>query len=264
MSLQVETTGDPHRPAIVFLHGVGTGGWMWWQQLPAFADHHCLTIDLPGHGQSRSIAWSSLADTAGRVAAIIRARTRTGTAHVVGLSLGGHVALALLEHHPEVVERAVISGVTAAPWPHRWFVGPQAWLTTTMLRSRRLVDAQARSLGLPPEVHAVFVDHVWAMQPQAYRRAFGEVAGYTVPASLGTVATPTLLLAGGNEAEMIRRAAGRIPDLMPIATGRIAPGVGHGWNVEAPDLFNATVRAWIEGRPLPGALEAAGQEHGSP
>ncbi|HYO44013.1 MAG TPA: hypothetical protein VES19_12510 [Candidatus Limnocylindrales bacterium] len=29
----------------------------------------------------------------------------------------------------------------------------------------------------------------------------------------------------------------------------------HNWNLVAPDLFTACVRAWITDQPLPGALE---------
>jgi pimeloyl-ACP methyl ester carboxylesterase len=254
VSLGVEATGPPGAPAIVFLHGVGASSWMWWRQVPAFADHLCLTVDLPGHGRSRDVPWASLADTAGQVAELVRARTATGRAHVVGLSLGGHVALALLEHHPDVVDRAVISGVTAEPWPHRWAVSPQAWLTTAQLRSRRVVAAQARALGLPPEMRAAFAEAVRAMSPRTYRRITTEVAGYALPGSLGTVATPTLVLAGGRESAAIRRAVELVPAAVPTATGRVVPGVGHGWNIEAPDLFTATVRAWIEGSPLPSGV----------
>ncbi|MBB3082324.1 alpha/beta fold hydrolase [Geodermatophilus sabuli] len=249
MSLGVEATGSPGAPAIVFLHGVAASSWMWWRQVPAFADHLCLAVDLPGHGRSRDVPWVSLADAAGQVAALVRARTATGRAHVVGLSLGGHVALTLLEHHPDVVDRAVVSGVTAEPWPHRWLLGPQVWLTTRQLRNRRLVEAQARSLGLPPEVQGAFTDTVLAMDPRTYRRITTEVAGYGLPRSLRTVRTPTLVLAGGRESAAIRRAVQLIPAVVPGATGRVVPGVGHGWNVEAPELFTATVRAWIEGFP---------------
>ena len=51
--------------------------------------------------------------------------------------------------------------------------------------------------------------------------------------------------------------------MMPNAQGRLAPGLGHGWNVEAPDLFNAMVRAWITGRPLPGQLQAVNGGEGT-
>jgi pimeloyl-ACP methyl ester carboxylesterase len=254
VSLFAETVGDSRAPAIVFLHGVGAAGWMWWRQVPAFADYHCLNVDLPGHGRSRDVPWISVADTAQRVAALVRERTATGRAHVVGLSLGGHVALGLLADHGEVVDRTVISGVTAEPWPRRWLVAPQAWLTTILLRNRRLVDAQARSLGLPPEVREAFAENVRAMRAPTYRQIAREVAGYSAPRSFGSGETPTLVLAGSTESDVIRRAVDILPAAMPVATGRIVPGVGHGWNVEAPDLFNVTMRAWIEDAPLPAEL----------
>ncbi|MGY1631969.1 alpha/beta fold hydrolase [Geodermatophilus sp. SYSU D01186] len=247
MSLHAEAAGPPGAPAIVFLHGLGVASWMWWQQVPAFADHLCLGVDLPGHGRSRDVPWTSLADTADRVAALVRARAPGRRAHVVGLSLGGQVVLTLLERHPDVLERAVVSGVTTEPWPHRWLLAPQAWLTTAQVRSRRLVDARARALGLPPRIRAAFTADVPAMSPRTRRRITAEVAGYTLPGSLAAVPTPTLALAGGRESALIRRAVETIPAVLPVAAGRVVPGVGHDWNVEAPDLFSATVRAWIEG-----------------
>jgi pimeloyl-ACP methyl ester carboxylesterase len=117
-----------------------------------------------------------------------------------------------------------------------------------MLRSRRLVAAQARGLGLPPHAQVAFVENVRAMTPATYHRVGAEVAGYRVPPSLAAVDRPTLVLAGGRESDSIRRAVRDIPALMPVATGRIVPGVGHGWNVEAPEEFNATVRGWIADR----------------
>ena len=34
-----------------------------------------------------------------------------------------------------------------------------------------------------------------------------------------------------------------------------AQGMGHAWNLEAPALFNDTVRAWLTGGPLPARLQ---------
>lgn len=48
MSLHAEVTGSSRAPAVVFLHDVGTSGRLWWRQVPAFADHFCLNVDLPG------------------------------------------------------------------------------------------------------------------------------------------------------------------------------------------------------------------------
>jgi pimeloyl-ACP methyl ester carboxylesterase len=230
---------------------------MWWRQVAALADFHCLAVDLPGHGESNRVGWVSLADTARQVAAIVQSRATNGRAHVVGLSLGAYVGLVLLERHADLVQRAILSGVTAAPMPNRILLKPQLGLMSVLLKRRWFANMQARSLRLPPDKQAAFTDNLLAMSLQAYRRIWEEAARFSVPAGLRNVDVPTLITAGGNESEIILQAVAAIPALMPHGQGCIAPGLGHGWNVEAPDLFSAMVRAWITDAPLPSALQAA-------
>jgi len=52
---------------------------------------------------------------------------------------------------------------------------------------------------------------------------------------------------------MAHRAARELRQTLP-AKAVMAPGVGHIWNLEAPDLFTETVRAWVTDRPLPKEL----------
>ncbi len=257
MSLYIQASGTPGGPAIVFLHGVGASGWMWERQTAALPDFQCLAVDLPGHGRSNQAAWVSLADTASQIAALISARATGGRAHVVGLSLGGYIALALLERHADVLDRVVMSGVTAAPMPNRALLPLQVGLMSTLLKRRWFVKMQARALGLAPEMQAAFTENLLAMSGQAYRRIWEEAAHFRVPASLREVNTPTLIAAGGSESEIITRAVDALSNLMPNAQGCFAPGLGHGWNVEDPELFSAMVRAWITGAPLPGRLQMA-------
>ncbi len=263
MPLHVDESGAPGSPSIVFLHGIGTSGWMWWRQVAALADFHCLTVDLPGHGKSNHVDWVSLADTARQVAAIIQSRATNGRAHVVGLSLGGYVGLVMLEQHADLVQRAILSGVTAAPMPNRILLKPQLGLMSVLLKRRWFADMQARSLRVPPDMQAAFTDNLLAMSMQAYRRIWKEAAVFSAPAGLRNVDVPTLITAGGAESDIILQAVDAIPTLMPNAQGRVAPGLGHGWNVEAPDLFNAMVRAWITETPLPSRMQAANGSHGT-
>ncbi len=256
MSLYVHETGMPGAPSIVFLHGIGTSGWMWELQTAALADFHCLNIDLPGHGKSKAVAWVSLAATADQVAALIQSRATKGRAHVVGLSLGGYIALVLLEHHANLVDHVVISGVTDAPMPNRGLLNPQVWLMS-LLKRRWLVNMQAKALRLSPDMQAAFTENFMAMSMHTYRRIAEEVVDFYVPPSLNQVTNPTLITAGGSESKIILQTVDTIPKIMPNAQGRLAPGQGHGWNVQAPDLFNAMVRAWITGLVLPTGLRTA-------
>ncbi len=255
MALYVEETGTKGAPSIVFLHGVGASGWMWWQQTAALRDYHCLNVDLPGHGESHQIPWLSLADTTQQVADLLHSRATNGRAHVVGLSLGGHVALELVERHAGLIDRAVISGVTAAPMPNRHLVNPQVWMMRLLIRRRGAANRQARALGLPPQQQADFTENLLKMSMPSYRRIVEEVSGYQVPETFRQVDVPALITAGGRETEIILQAVAVISRLMPNAVGCIAPGVRHGWNVEAPALFSAMIRAWITDTALPVGLK---------
>jgi pimeloyl-ACP methyl ester carboxylesterase len=254
-SLYVSETGVPGAPGIVFLHGIGTSGWMWNRQTAALPDFHCLTPDLPGHGKSSAVEWVSLADTADQIAAIIRARAANGRAHVVGLSLGGYIALVLMQRHPDVVERAVVSGVTAAPMPNRAWLQPQLGVMSFLMKRRWFANMQAKQMPLSPDEQRAFTENLLAMSMLAYRRIYEEVVDFQVTPAFRQVQTPTLVVAGSKESPIILQSVETIPHIMPNAEGRLAPGVGHGWNVEATSLFNAMTRAWLTGAPLPQELQ---------
>lgn len=227
---------------------------MWERQTAALSDYHCLNVDLPGHGKSNQVEWVSLADTAGKIAAIIGARATNGRAHIVGLSLGGYIALALLEKHANLADRVVISGVTTAPMPNRSLLPIQLGLFSILMQRRWFANMQARTLGLSERDQHSFTENLLAMSMPAYRKIYEEAAEFQFPSSLRQVTTPILVLGGSKETQIITQAVGEIARLMPNAQGRIVPNVGHGWNIETPALFSATVRAWISGSTLPDAL----------
>jgi pimeloyl-ACP methyl ester carboxylesterase len=253
--LYVEESGTAGAPTIVFLHGVGASGWMWKPQTAALADFHLLTIDLPGHGKSNGVEWVSAADTTAQIAEIIRTRAAAGRAHVVGLSLGGYIALTLVEHYAEVVDRVVVSGITISPMPGKAWLNAQVWFMANVMQRRWFATMQAKALPLNSAMQADFVENLMKMSAQAYRRIVEEMVDYAVPDVLHQRDTPTLVVAGSRESAVIRQAVAGLPQMMPHARGCFAPGVRHGWNVEAPQLFSAMVRAWVDGSPLPQSLQ---------
>lgn len=107
--------GPTAGPAIVFLHGTRLTRGAWAGQLDALADEfRAIAVDLPGHG-GRADERFSLDRAAGVVADVIRAETADGRAIVVGLSLGGYVAMALAAREPDLVRGLVLAGATAEP-----------------------------------------------------------------------------------------------------------------------------------------------------
>ena len=111
----ITAVGPPGAPAIVFLHGTRLSRAAWTPQLDGLADEfRVIALDLPGHG-SRAGEPFTLEAAAALVAATIRDEAADGRAVVVGLSLGGYVAMALAARDPGCVRGLVLAGATAEP-----------------------------------------------------------------------------------------------------------------------------------------------------
>ncbi|MGB4587793.1 MAG: alpha/beta hydrolase [Clostridiaceae bacterium] len=255
MQLYVEETGKIGAPSIIFLHGIGTGSWMWWRQVESFPDFHCINLDLPGHGKSEHIPWVSLTDTANQIAAIIESHATNGRVNIVGLSLGAYIGLILLEQHASILNCAILSGVTCSPMPNRIFFEPQLWLISKFKKSRKTLERQAKLLHLTSAEQLAFTENFMNMSMLTYRTIFKEAMEFYAPESLGHNHVPTLITAGGRESKIILEAVSMIPKIMPNGVGYIAPGLGHGWNIENPNLFNGMIREWILDEPLPRELK---------
>jgi pimeloyl-ACP methyl ester carboxylesterase len=254
MSLYRQDSGTPGAPTIVFLHGAATSSWMWQAQIEALQDYHCLNIDLPGHGKSNHIPWVSMADTADQVAAIIQARATGRKAFVVGLSLGAYVTLALLTRHAASVEKAILSGVTAAPLPHARLMKMQMFFMSYLMKNPLFAYYQGRMLQIPDEAMPYYRESMRAMSRRALLTIFDELVAFRLPEALSRVMVPTLVSAGGSEVKLILDSLNMVAEAMPQAEARLAPNLHHGWNGEDPALFTAMVRAWITGAALPSAL----------
>ncbi len=111
----ITTAGPAGGPAVVFLHGTRLTRAAWAPQLVGLSDEfRTIAIDLPAHG-SRADEAFELDSAAEMVATTIREQAADGRAIVVGLSLGGYVAMVLAARYPEQVRGIVLAGATAEP-----------------------------------------------------------------------------------------------------------------------------------------------------
>jgi len=109
-----ERSGPPDGPVIVFIHGSRVTKSMWGPITSRLADtFRCIAVDLPGHG-ARADEPFSLEAAAGVVDAAI-AEADDGRAIVVGLSLGGYVAMVTAARSPERARGLVLAGSSAEP-----------------------------------------------------------------------------------------------------------------------------------------------------
>lgn len=247
--MYVEERGPATGEPIVFLHGSMVAGWMWTEQVAALSeDHRTIVPDLPGIGASASEPWTSFAGAAEAVAGEIRDRAPDG-AHVVGLSLGGIIALNLVAADPACCRSVLVSGVPSGTLslPLRLLGRAMGAAYGTPVGSRLI----GRLFGLPDaESMEAFVATAVATDRSAIRAIGAEVASTPLPNGLDRVAVPTLAVVGEKDTKPARRAVPWLVTTMPNARGATVPGVGHQWNAEDPALFSDMVRRWVADRAL--------------
>lgn len=251
MALYVQEAGPTDAPTIVFLHGAGVAGWMWQPQVDDLAqDYHCLVPDLPGHGQSHDAQPFTLADCAAQIADLIRKRAHDGHAHLVGLSMGASITLQLLVEQSELAGRIILSGPSAGPMPAIY--NALTRFATPLARNDWMLRQSARSLKLPDTLFDAFKQSQLRMSQELLVSIGQEIDQFRVPSLPHAV--PVLTVVGQKEMKLNYQAARAVLTNIPDAVGRIAPHVGHIWNLENPSLFNRMIRAWLTSAPLPEEL----------
>ena len=256
MNLKIRESGKPGQATVVLLHGVGNDGSMWAELMAALADYHCLAPDLPGHGESREIRWESRPTTARLVAEVITERATHGRAHVVGLSLGGSVALELLATRSRLLDRVIVDGCAAVRSP---LIGPMkvgVSAISPFLRFAPVARLIGRTFGVEPgQPLQAFVTQMQAADPRSFRRAFADANDMRITASLLAGPCPTLLVAGERELKHVRGSNRLLADRMPRAEAWMMPAANHGWGpAQYPAVYERMVDAWLSGRPLPPEL----------
>ena len=145
--LRVYESGPPDAPAVLLLHGamLDTAPFTWRHLLPALAgERRVVAPDLPRHGGSRP--WRGTLDQPAMEAVVeeLLDRLEIGRAALVGLSMGGGIAIGYALGHPERVAALVPinpGGLDA--------VRPLQFLTWLNLQSDPLLRWSARVAAMP-------------------------------------------------------------------------------------------------------------------
>ena len=245
--------GDP----ILFLHGLGMTRTGWDAQLEALADgHRCVAWDLPGYGASAPLGDFSLVAAADAAAGLVE--RLGGSAHVVGMSMGGMIALELALRHPERVRSLAL--VDTSPAFGLDGTDPDAWRAARLApldagaRIEDFAEPVLRGVMAPNPDPAAVANAVASMLrvPLAgLRQSIAALPAHDVRDRMGAIAAPTLVVVGELDEETPPSYAEALAAGIPGARLVVIPGAGHLTPFEAPDALSALLRdhvAAVEGK----------------
>jgi len=239
--------GPPEAPAIVFIHGVRLTGAMWAPQVADLSDtFRTIALDLPAHGTRSGEAFTLDAATEA-VASTIRAEAG-GRAVVVGLSLGGYVAMALAARAPEVVRGLVLAGATAEPtglrmWPYRALAEVMAEVDVARLDRANAWFFRHR---FPPEIaEPIVAGGFWS---RGGANALRSVAGERFVPRLAAYPGPSLIINGEYDLPFRLFAPAFAAAARDVRRVRLA-GATHLANLDRPAAFSVAVRRFAESLP---------------
>lgn len=242
-------------PLVVLLHGIGGGRQNWQAQLDAFAPHFAAAAwDARGFGASDDYAGPlEFADFS---ADLERVLDHFGAAKtlLVGLSMGGRIALDFYGRHPERVAALVLADTSVARRGPRkeeiaaWLEARRRPLVEEGKEPRDIAESIARTL-VDPETSPTAFNHmvasIGALRKESYLKTLEAVTRYEGFPPFERVDVPTLVLTGERDRiappELARLAAAEIPGAQLV----ILPGVGHMSNLEDPQGFNAAVLPFL-------------------
>jgi 3-oxoadipate enol-lactonase len=232
--------GDP----LLMIPGLGVTSSIWDPVAPELAEHFALILpDNRGVGRSHARRpATTLSDFSSDLIELLD-HLQVERAHVLGLSLGGVIALRLAADHPQRINRLVLASCTDRFTPYLREVSMLLGRTLGHLRS----DAFARTvevLGSSPR----YVDSQPNLVAQRVRekreegvsaRAVGRqlrcLAGAQIDLEHNPVIAPTLMIAGEHDVLIpscySRATAGRISGSRFL----LISGAGHNPLVECPD-----------------------------
>jgi pimeloyl-ACP methyl ester carboxylesterase len=226
------------------VHGSVVTRKMWLPQLRGLSDaYRVIAPDLPGHGDLAAVPFT-FDGAADRVAEVIRHEAGGGRAVVVGLSLGGYVAIALAARHPDLVNGLVLSGCSLN---FTGVLGVYLRIIRSLMRRGWLRQSPAQAARktrrlFSPELADVADSQLKAgVYPDALAPAFTAMAGTDFSAMLSRYPGPVLILNGERD-----RASRRREQEFAAAAGdarvAIVHGAGHACSLDQPNAYNQAVR----------------------
>ena len=238
---------------VILLHGLGVNCNSWQLQIPALTDagFRVLAPDLPGFGETPyTRKYTNIAQTAAILCDWLAA-VKLSKCYMVGISMGGVIALQFALDHPSFVVKLVLVNTFASLKPDTADLAIHMalrFIIAHILGIRAQANLVARRMFPYPtqdDLRELFITQVLQANPKAYRAVMRALAKFDVNHRLHDLSTPTLVISGGEDKTVPLKIQKQLVTGMPNAQHQIIGQAGHAVTIDQAALFNHKLLAFL-------------------
>lgn len=251
-SVFVHATGPGDAPALVFIHGFPAAQDAWNPQRAHFHDtHRVIAYDAAGLGRSRlAHSPTTMEACVDELAAVLDAHAVRRCA-LVGLSMGGYVALRAAERFPRRFSHLVLADTQSAADGDAAKLKRHAGIARVLREGvapfvEGFLDGALANRSVRGDLAAICARNT---PDQVAAALFTLMSRTDTTEGLGAIAVPTLVVVGEKDEITPPEAARALCAAIPGAERATIAGAGHFSNLENPTAFNAAVAAFLARNP---------------
>lgn len=234
---------------LVFLHGASWDHRQWGPQVDYFSrSYRTIALDARGHGRSMLPPGKVDPRQFSHDVICLLDHLDVEKATLVGLSMGGHVALQSAAYHPERVDKLILIGTpftNSFNWYERTFVPVNRW-SCKALSMKSIGKAQAKMLSkFNPKVHDYIMDVFRDFDHDTFNRTWDAVTRMESRELLERIDCPTLLLIGDHDT-MTNYQQQTMLEAIKNARLETIENAHHATNLDNPDQVNALISRFLE------------------
>ena len=256
-------------PCVMLLHGLGATCASWQLQTPALVEegYRVVAPDMRGFGKSSYPGGNNNPKIMADDISNLCDKLSIDELHLVGISLGGIVALELALSRPARVTSLVIANSFARLRPKK----PSVWvfyLIRLLLVHLLGIETQANFIAgrlFPSEEQDLykqaFRDQVCQSNPSGYRSTMRSLATFDIRSAVGSIHSPTLIITGENDTVVPPESQRELVKLIPGANQVFIPDAGHAVTIERPQQFNQTLCNFLSENRSSELIDARTDDH---
>ena len=251
---EMKGEGEP----FLFLHGWGANRRIWKQQFDHFAkDYKTMIVDLPGHGKSswEQVSLEALIDDIEEICSELHLQD----INLFGNSLGGLIAMKLIEAYPERIKRFISVGalpkfVKSENYPFGLWA-PRIYKLDSMLEEEYpiVLNVFFRSLFTIEERRECKIKWLQQFRQQddvPQRKALREylkiMENQDLRKTFSEISFPVLLINGTEDDIVSKDAVHYLQGILPHVKVRFFERCGHFPFLTKPDAFNRVVEDFLK------------------